>query len=471
MKTLIVRQNLESGASRTWRVRPSKGVVTLGKSRVADLISADAHSFGVEGAFEHRAGDWYWLHLNSGNVDFECEVKIVPGISVPLKGSTLEFNFQEKEQDLYEKLARVTSNEASSGTTAFELEIVKFGERVLSTKVLKRGAKESSQATTARGLGGDKVTVTRRPVHLKNVSDILKLQFGSSVDRESVRGTMIVGVCALLFVVAAVFGPHTQIEAGANLPPIPQRVTVAMVPMKLKKGTVVEKKMQALEKQPAAAAPGTPDQKPGGRVAGMLRAVTSGRLSQLLGKVSAQAARSREVVVSNGIKAGEGQSGRALAALGKVEKGGGDWSSAAVGTGVTVSTNGRGGGKGTGGFGSLSAGGTGSAGVGLVEDESEITGGLDREIIAQTIKTYLGQILYCYERQLSANPDLFGKVAVRFTIGPTGGVETQAIGDTTLKNATVEGCILNKVAAWKFPTPQGGTKVMVTYPFLFKSTN
>lgn len=471
MKTLIVRQNLENGASRTWRVRPSKGVVTLGKSRVADLISADAHCFGIEGAFEHRAGEWYWLHMNSGNIDQNCEIKIASGSIVTLKGSKLEFNFQEKDQDLYEKLSRETAKDATSGTKAYELEIVKFGERVLSTKVLKSGAKESLQAATARNLGGDKVTVTRRPVHIENTSEITRLRPDKAMDRESIRGTMIMGICALLCITAAVFGPHTKIEAIANLPPIPQRVTVAMVPMKLKKGTLVEKKMQQLDKQPPVAAQGNPDQKPGGRVAGMLRAVNSGRLSTLLGKVSAQAARSREVVVANGVKAGEGPSGRALAALGKVDKGGGDWSSAAVGSGVTVSTAGRGGGKGTGGFGGLSAGGTGSAGVGLVEDESEITGGLDREIIAQTIKTYLGQILYCYERQLSANPDLFGKVAVRFTIGPTGGVETQAIGDTTLKNATVEGCILKKVAAWKFPTPQGGTKVMVTYPFLFKSTN
>ena len=109
--------------------------------------------------------------------------------------------------------------------------------------------------------------------------------------------------------------------------------------------------------------------------------------------------------------------------------------------------------------------------MGLLEDEGEITGGLDREVIAQYIKSRLGEILYCYERQLSANPDLYGKVAVKFSIAGTGAVETQRIGDTTLKNATVEGCILQKVAKWKFPTPEGGTKVLVTYPFLFKSTN
>ena len=97
-------------------------------------------------------------------------------------------------------------------------------------------------------------------------------------------------------------------------------------------------------------------------------------------------------------------------------------------------------------------------------------GGLDREVIAQYIKTQLGQILYCYERQLSANPNLYGKIAVKFTIAGTGSVETQSINDTTLKNLSVESCILSKISKWKFPEPKGGTKVLVTYPFLFKST-
>ena len=148
-----------------------------------------------------------------------------------------------------------------------------------------------------------------------------------------------------------------------------------------------------------------------------------------------------------------------------------DWSKDAKGSGSGVSTAGRGGGGSLSGYGSLSGGNTGNAGIGLIEEESEVVGGLDRDVIAQYIKTQLGQILYCYERQLSAHPEMEGKVSVKFTIDGSGKVDEQKIGDTTLKNATVEGCILNRVAQWKFPNPKGGTKVVVTYPFLFKSTN
>jgi hypothetical protein len=101
----------------------------------------------------------------------------------------------------------------------------------------------------------------------------------------------------------------------------------------------------------------------------------------------------------------------------------------------------------------------------------EVGGGLDRDIIAEIIKGELGQIRYCYERQLSAHPELYGKMQIKFTIGLDGAVAEQRIGSTTLKNADVEGCILRRVARWKFPQPKGGTTVLVSYPFLLKSND
>ncbi|MEI7973869.1 MAG: AgmX/PglI C-terminal domain-containing protein, partial [Bdellovibrio sp.] len=122
-------------------------------------------------------------------------------------------------------------------------------------------------------------------------------------------------------------------------------------------------------------------------------------------------------------------------------------------------------------IGALKAGTTGLGGAELLEEESEITGGLDREVIASYIKSQLGQILYCYERQLSAEPQLYGKVTVKFTIGPSGSIETQRISETSLRSQIVESCMLQKISKWKFPPPEGGTRVVVSYPFLFKSTN
>jgi hypothetical protein len=207
------------------------------------------------------------------------------------------------------------------------------------------------------------------------------------------------------------------------------------------------------------------------KTASAIKNLSSGRISQLVGKVSASAAKSSQVVITSGVKAGSAPSGRALAAVSALEKSGTDWSSEGKGSGITVSTDGKAGGKGTGALGQLAAGKTGQGGVGLLEEEGEIVGGLDREVIAAYIRSQLGQILYCYERQLSANPDLYGKVAVKFTILGDGKVDLQRVTQTTLRNQTVEGCILQRIGKWQFPKPEGGTKVLVTYPFLFKSTN
>src|SRR5207245_1447439 len=64
----------------------------------------------------------------------------------------------------------------------------------------------------------------------------------------------------------------------------------------------------------------------------------------------------------------------------------------------------------------LAIGSVGSGEVGMAEEEAIVDGGLDREVIAAVIKDSLGQIRYCYERQLSADPGLMGKVQIKFTI-------------------------------------------------------
>lgn len=121
------------------------------------------------------------------------------------------------------------------------------------------------------------------------------------------------------------------------------------------------------------------------------------------------------------------------------------------------------------GGGGLQGGGVGQADVQFFEEETRIDGGLDPEVIAKVIRQHLGDVRYCYERQLSSDPDLSGKVQLKFAIKADGQVERQTIGETTLRNAMVEGCILRRVARWRFPNPKGGTTVQVTYPFVLKT--
>ena len=147
--------------------------------------------------------------------------------------------------------------------------------------------------------------------------------------------------------------------------------------------------------------------------------------------------------------------------------------------GIAGSGKGFSGGSGTGlGIGSGSGVGSGvGEGIGgrgggfkIIEEESIVDGGLDKSVIAAVIQNNLNQIKYCYERQLVAQPDLFGKVVVLWNINGSGIVENASIKQSTLGSNPVEQCMISKISNWKFPSPKNGSKVTVSYPFLFKST-
>ena len=473
MNYLIMRQMVESGAVKTWKIRETDGVLSFGSSRLADIISIDRHSEGIEGAIEFKNGHWWYLDMSQKVVENGQRTKLTSESKIKLAHSQVAFEPRFKEEVLNAALWNYSSQ---PGDQQFQLFIVKQGDRQVATKLVRmgqtyRGIKAvacNEWQTTELGA----LKISQRTVSRSSLKDIESLKASDLIEEDSQKGVFATLAITVLIVALGLLGPKSEPVATTSPVPVASKIVVRkdiQKPMPLQQKPSAPKVEQAQKNnkpQREVASEG------GSRPSSLAKAIAGGRISQLLGKVSASAAKTAEAVaVTAGVKAGEGPSGRALAAVGKVESSGKDWGSEKGSGGVTISTGGRGGGRSTAGMGGLVAGKTGQGGVGLIEEESEVTGGLDREIIAQYIKSQLGQILYCYERQLSANPELFGKVAVRFTIGPSGKVEHQLINDTTLKNTTVEGCILNRVAAWKFPAPSGGTRVMVTYPFLFKSTN
>jgi len=129
-------------------------------------------------------------------------------------------------------------------------------------------------------------------------------------------------------------------------------------------------------------------------------------------------------------------------------------------------TKGKGGGRD--GYGSMSLiGSAGSAPVPLGR-EAIIQGGLDRDMIAAVIQKNMGQIRFCYEQGLQADSKLAGRVAVDFTINGNGLVTLAGVGSSTLNSKMVEDCILLRLKSWKFPMPEGGVDVKVSYPFLLR---
>ena len=198
-------------------------------------------------------------------------------------------------------------------------------------------------------------------------------------------------------------------------------------------------------------------------------------LSSLIGKIAKRASKQASMIASTGVSAEKVGSGGAFSAGTVLDAGGGhavkDAPNFRLGG---VGTQGHAGGVANGKLRSGSKLAAGSVGTGNVvalsnDEETVVEGGLDKDAIADVIRRNLGQIRYCYERQLSSNPDLYGKVLVRFTIGASGDVGEPRVDNSTLKSAMVEGCILRRLAGWKFPLPKGGTQVRVSYPFLFKA--
>lgn len=490
MLTLIVRQSLKNGSVKTWKLRSQKTTQTFGSSRLADVISISPETKGIQGLFEYRNGAWWYINMDLGQA---AQGQLSPALRIDdiqtleMAECTLHLTPVKKEADLYLKLEKAATEQRPTDKS-FQLYIVRQNDTVLETKVLpmNRKFRPAHSRETVKCIPGSEwqktmvgpLEVSQRTVSMEDAAKLGYISMDQIMDKDSKKGLIITLGAAFLLVTVGIFSPRSQtLETAAAPPQVAQKIIVKTeIKPKRKKMEAQAPRQEVVVKEAPAAAGQPKAEMPtsgggGSRVANMMKSLQGGRVSQLIGKVSAQAAKSGNIIVANGVKAGAGPSGRALAAVGNMEKSGRDWGTEGNGTGVKISTAGRGGGGSASGMGGLVAGGTGTGGVGLIEEEGEITGGLDREVIAQYIKSKLGQILYCYERQLSANPDLFGKVAVKFTIAATGAVEQQLIGDTTLKNATVEGCILNRVAAWKFPQPQGGTRVLVTYPFLFKSTN
>ncbi|MDP2271487.1 MAG: TonB family protein [Archangium sp.] len=129
----------------------------------------------------------------------------------------------------------------------------------------------------------------------------------------------------------------------------------------------------------------------------------------------------------------------------------------------------KGGGRGRGGYGSIDLGGKGKDSTRVIPGKTTVVGGLDKDVIMKVIKRHQNEIKFCYEQELQKNPALGGKVAVAWTIDPAGGVSEANVSESSIGNANVESCIVQRIRRWKFPEPAGGGVVNVTFPWIFKA--
>ncbi len=152
-----------------------------------------------------------------------------------------------------------------------------------------------------------------------------------------------------------------------------------------------------------------------------------------------------------------------------VRSGGGIGSGSGARGGGSYNTRGKGGGRN--GYGKKDLSGVSAAFSRPVTSEAVVEGGLSRSQIAAVIEKHMGEIVYCYEKGLQRKPGLSGRVGMKFVIGGRGRVTTARVAQTSLRNRTVENCMVGRLKTWQFPRPKGNVDVKVAYPFVLRRLN
>jgi TonB family protein len=127
------------------------------------------------------------------------------------------------------------------------------------------------------------------------------------------------------------------------------------------------------------------------------------------------------------------------------------------------------------GAGTIASGNTGAGASekrvsGVVKSEAPaVDGELDPALVSKEVRARIGAVKACYERALKRNPNLSGKIKVRWTITAAGTVSGVDIADDSMGDSEVSSCIKQLVARWRFPAPSGGS-VEVEFPFVFTAS-
>jgi hypothetical protein len=97
---------------------------------------------------------------------------------------------------------------------------------------------------------------------------------------------------------------------------------------------------------------------------------------------------------------------------------------------------------------------------------TQVNGRLPPEVIQRIVRQNFGRFRLCYENGLRTNPNLQGRVSVRFVIDRSGAVSTASDGGSDLPDQGVVGCVVRGFGNLSFPQPEGGI-VTVVYPIIF----
>jgi outer membrane biosynthesis protein TonB/pSer/pThr/pTyr-binding forkhead associated (FHA) protein len=482
------------------RVDGSREMFVIGSSREADLrLKGDGVS-GCHAVLRFRSPHWYVCDVSGTesvlvNDTLVREAQIDQSARIEIAGHRIQLFTKERNTDNFKPAqSEETLEQSKFGALSLHQVVIRVKGRVVETKLLKAGeAFVMNDGETERQLPAPTTgawvynefgirTVQQRLVGAQEIALADKLQ----MDRDLKRSVIL----ALIFFVGVIsaigfLNPGKTTETTLDLKSANMIFDAKTIKKKRTESEKIVKVARARAggtsenaAQPSQAKTSVPEEsqapQDNNKPSAALTSLRKSGLGSLIGKIAKRANKQNEMVAAVGIVPDIEGAGRALFSTGTTVNGGGG-SASKPGPSFRlggIATKGKAGGAGDFKNGTALSG--GSVGAGSVmalsdDEETSIEGGLDKDAIAEVIKRNIGQIRYCYERQLSSNPDLYGKVLVKFTIGADGDVAEPRVDGTTLKSAMVEGCILRRLAGWKFPLPKGGTQVRVSYPFLFKA--
>jgi tetratricopeptide (TPR) repeat protein len=95
---------------------------------------------------------------------------------------------------------------------------------------------------------------------------------------------------------------------------------------------------------------------------------------------------------------------------------------------------------------------------------TSVSGRLPPEVIQRIVRQNFGRFRFCYEQALRKNPELSGRISVRFMIGRDGSVSSASAEG--MPDAEMNACVARSFGGLAFPQPEGGV-VTVVYPILF----
>lgn len=134
-----------------------------------------------------------------------------------------------------------------------------------------------------------------------------------------------------------------------------------------------------------------------------------------------------------------------------------------------VGSKGRGGGEaGYGGNGGLGDKGT-LAIVNIEGNTDDFVSTIDREAIKRIVQSNRNAIKSCYDKELTKNPTLSGKIVLQWQITQGGRMINAKVKSNDMKSNSLGPCIINRLSVLKFPDPGPSEIAEVAFPFVFEA--